>query len=306
VGSFLLAPLRARGQTLGTLGTWRAPNAAPHSEHDRLLLSDLAADVALAIDNARLYGEAQEAIRIRDEVLNAVVHDLRGPLTSMVAESRLLERWAAHTHGEDERLHRGLRRIEKSATRIIGWIEELLDVARLEQGQPLSLRRGRVNLHEQVEQAVVDHQNTTADHTIALDVGPGATQLLGLFDGSRLRRVLDNLLSNAIKYSPSGGVVTVRLERVQRADGAWARLEVSDEGLGIPASDQPHVFSRFHRGANVVGRIDGTGIGLARAYQVVRQHGGDIELDSHEGQGATFTVWLPLSQTVMHGRGEHR
>jgi two-component system sensor histidine kinase VicK len=107
--------------------------------------------------------------------------------------------------------------------------------------------------------------------------------------------VLDNLLGNAIKYSPTGSVVTCRLERVQRADGGWACLTVSDQGLGIPVADQPHIFSRFHRGANVVGRIEGTGIGLARAYHVVRQHGGEIELDSREGQGTTFRVWLPLS-----------
>jgi signal transduction histidine kinase len=298
IGSFLLAPLRARGQALGTLGTWRDPGAPPHSEHDRLLLHELAPDAALAIDNARLYGEAQEAIRIRDEVLNSVVHDLRGPLTAIVAESRLLERWSSQSRIDRDRFGRGLRRIENSAMRISGWIEELLDVARLEQGQPLTLRRGRVNLLELLEQAVADHQGTTADHTIDLDVPTPPPELLGTLDGPRLRRVLDNLLGNAIKYSPSGGIVSVRVERAERPDGPWAVVTVSDQGVGIPAEDQPYVFRRFHRGGNVVGRIEGTGIGLARAYQVVRQHGGEIELDSREGEGATFTLSLPLTSSA--------
>ena len=295
IGSFLLAPLRARGQPLGTLGTWREPAEPPHSEHERLLLSSLAAQVSLAIDDARRYNEVQEAVHVRDEVLSSVVHDLRGPLTAIVAEARLLERWSAHPKVDRERLARGLRRIESSAMRLSGWIEELLDVARLEQGQPLTLRRTRIDLLDLVKQTVADHQVTTGEHTVVVEEQPETAELLGLFDGPRLRRVLDNLLGNAIKYSPAGGTVSVRLERVERDDGAWATLAVSDQGLGIPAQDQPHVFSRFHRGANVVGRIEGTGIGLARAYQVVRQHGGDIELDSREGHGTTFTVWLPLS-----------
>ena len=104
--------------------------------------------------------------------------------------------------------------------------------------------------------------------------------------------MIANLLSNAIKYSPDGGEVTLAVRR--DAAGDRAVLEVRDRGLGIPAADLPRVFERFRRGSNVVGRIPGTGIGLAGARQVVEQHGGAIAVDSVEGAGTTVTIQLPI------------
>jgi signal transduction histidine kinase len=118
-------------------------------------------------------------------------------------------------------------------------------------------------------------------------------ELVGLWDTMRLARVLGNLLDNAIKYSPAGGTITVALGRDERAEGAWAMLAVRDQGMGIPAADLPHIFERFHRGSNVVGRI--AGIGLATARQIVEQHGGTITVESRPNKGSTFTVRLPLA-----------
>jgi len=106
-----------------------------------------------------------------------------------------------------------------------------------------------------------------------------------------VERVLGNLVSNALAYSPRGGAVTVTVDRER---DEWAILQVSDHGLGIPATDLPHIFERFHRGGNVAGRIAGSGIGLAAVRQIVEQHGGTITVESREGKGSTFTVRLPL------------
>jgi len=97
-------------------------------------------------------------------------------------------------------------------------------------------------------------------------------------------------VNNAIKYSPDEGAVTISVEW----DGAMSVLAVSDCGVGIPVADQPHLFEQFHRGSNVVGRIAGTGIGLATARHIAEQHGGTIGVDTCEGVGSTFTVRLPL------------
>jgi signal transduction histidine kinase len=102
--------------------------------------------------------------------------------------------------------------------------------------------------------------------------------------------VLTNLLQNAIKYSPAGGEILVT---VQREDDS-AVLGVRDHGLGIPAADQPHIFERFRRGANVRGSIGGTGIGLAGVRSLVESHGGTVGFESQEGSGSTFRVRLPL------------
>jgi signal transduction histidine kinase len=108
-----------------------------------------------------------------------------------------------------------------------------------------------------------------------------------------VRRIVRNLLLNAVKYSPQGGLIEVRVQRHEVDGSGWAVLEVRDEGLGIPARDLPHLFERFYRGENVVGRIPGTGLGLFGARQLAELHGGHIEVSSVEGQGSTFAVWLP-------------
>ncbi len=129
-------------------------------------------------------------------------------------------------------------------------------------------------------------------HHIRLETA--LSELVGQWDTQRVERVLSNLLNNAIKYSPAGGEIIVRL--TSEGDGArnWAVLTVQDGGLGIPAADLPHIFERFRRGTNVVGRIKGTGIGLAGVKQVVEQHGGSVTAVSRQGTGTTFSVRLPL------------
>jgi signal transduction histidine kinase len=117
--------------------------------------------------------------------------------------------------------------------------------------------------------------------------------LVGSWDASRIERVVDNLFSNAIKYSP-GGVVQVELRREESDAGPWAVLAISDEGVGIPAADLPHIFTRFARGSNVQGRVAGTGIGLAGVRLLTEQHNGTIQAESVEGEGSTFTLKLPL------------
>jgi len=115
-------------------------------------------------------------------------------------------------------------------------------------------------------------------------------------DETRAHRVLANLLTNAIKYSPEGGPVRVTIKQSDGPDGKAAVLVVRDEGLGIPQDYLPYVFDRFHRGANVVGRFAGTGIGLASARELLELYGGTISVESEDGNGSTFVVRLPLAQ----------
>jgi signal transduction histidine kinase len=137
-----------------------------------------------------------------------------------------------------------------------------------------------------------EHQRTTQRHR--LRVQTREARLIGVWDAARLGRVLDNLVANAIKYSPAGGQISIEVGHELSAAGSWAVLCVRDQGIGIPAADQPHIFERFRRGGNVVGRIAGTGIGLAGAYQIIEQHGGSIAVSSQEGAGSAFTIRLPL------------
>jgi signal transduction histidine kinase len=187
----------------------------------------------------------------------------------------------------------GLVQIEAAATRMWRQVEELLDLARVQLGRTLDLRWQAMDLAEMVQATVLAQQATTDEHTFRLELE--APELAGEWDQIRLERVLTNVLANAIKYSPNGGEIVVRLAREADAQrpGGWAVIEVQDAGIGIPAADLPHIFERFHRASNVRGRFAGTGIGLAGAREIVGQHGGEIEVTSHEGEGTTVTIRLP-------------
>jgi PAS domain S-box-containing protein len=241
--------------------------------------------------------EAEAALRERDQVLATVSHDLKLPLTAIRGQADLLQRRLEHTGAlEPERLAKGLELIQTAARKMGTWIDELLDAARLEAGRPVELLPEPADLVALAWQAAAEQQRTTERHRI--HVQTAEAQLLGVWDPVRLSRVLDNLVSNAIKYSPVGGEVVVSVGRHADATGEWAVLSVRDQGVGIPATDLPHIFERFRRGSNVAGRIAGAGLGLAGAAQIVQLHGGSLTVDSREQQGSTFTVRLPLGGTL--------
>jgi signal transduction histidine kinase len=162
--------------------------------------------------------------------------------------------------------------------------------------RPLELHREKIDLVQLVQRVVADHQQAATSHPIRVRTTLAA--LHGCWDAARLERVLGNLLSNAVKYSPEGSEIEVDLEREEAEEEPLAVVSVRDQGVGIPAHDLPHVFDRFYRASNVIGRIAGTGIGLAGAMQLVEAHGGTIRVESAPGEGSTFFVRLPLSATL--------
>jgi signal transduction histidine kinase len=235
--------------------------------------------------------EAETALRVRDEFLALASHDLKNPLTTIKGLSQLLKRYASHLSPSDEvkRIVDGLTTIDATTTRMLSLMNELLDVAHMQMGRPLLLDRREIDLVALSRQVTAEYDQSGERHRITVE--SSVPELLGNWDAPRLERVLGNLLSNAMKYSPEGGDVVVQIE--QEMD--WAVLSVRDRGIGIPAGDLPRIFDRFHRAANVIGRVEGTGIGLASARHIAEQHGGTITVESEVGSGSSFTVRLPLS-----------
>lgn len=239
--------------------------------------------------------EAEAAVRLRDEFLAVASHDLKSPLTAVKGAVQLLQRTAARDGAvPPERLAATLASISTSVGQMAAQMDELLDVARLQLGQALTLDRRPTDLVALARDKVAARGQASEQHTLRLEAT--AAELVGDWDATRLARVLDNLLSNAIKYSPEGGEILLRLEREPADSGAgWAVLRVQDHGIGIPAADLPQIFERFHRAANAVGQMQGSGIGLSAAHQIVEQHGGIMQLESEEGRGTTVIVRLPLA-----------
>jgi signal transduction histidine kinase len=233
-------------------------------------------------DLERIALERGQALQSRDALLIGLTHDLRHPLTVIRIRARLLRRTLA------ERYLESIEHIERAALRMTHGIDELLDTTTTQNGQDLPLVLVSTDLVQLVRAAIDDYQSALR-HRLVLDAREPS--IAGQFDASRLERALDNLVANAIRYSPAGG--DIRLEVSAGAD--WAKVVIRDQGIGIPARDLPYVFEPFRRGANVVGRIEGTGIGLANARQIVEQHGGALSVESAPGEGSTFIVRLPLA-----------
>jgi signal transduction histidine kinase len=231
-----------------------------------------------------MYEQTLAALTARSRAFAAATHDLGQPLTAIrLAMRALRQRQAADADAAEQ-----LAAIELTTTRMLGMIGELLDIARLEAGRPLDLDCRRTDLVALVRDEVDSWRIGSGRR--AIDFEPLAAEVVVEVDPARIGRVVANLLSNAVKYSPDGGPIDVTVAR--DADG-WARIEVRDQGVGIPAADLRHVFEQFRRGGNVEGRIAGSGIGLAGARHIVELHGGTIHVDSREGEGSTFTVRLP-------------
>lgn len=243
--------------------------------------------------------DARAALRVRDEFLASISHDLRTPLAAIMGYTQLVLRRAERAPSLDSASVTTLLSDANAATvKMAAMVDELLDLTQLESGRPLDLNRQPVDLADLVRRTTaIDPQGTRGP---MFEVATSVAAITGWWDAARLERVVENVVSNAVKYSKGGGIIHISLAIEQTAGDHWAVLRVRDEGLGIPADDLPHIFERFHRGANVVGRIHGVGIGLAGSKQIVEQHGGTIGLVSTEGVGTTVTIRLPLDSPVGH------
>ena len=237
--------------------------------------------------------EAEAANRKKDEFLAIVSHELRSPLNSILAWTQLLQ-----TRKFDQiTTDRALETIKRSVKLQNQLIEDLLDISRIIQGQ-LRLDVRPIELVPTIEATIsmvlpsCDAKSIKIESLLDSSVG----QVLG--DSSRLQQVVWNLLSNAIKFTPEGGRITIRLQRCKSepAGCPYAQLQVSDTGEGICAEFLPYVFEQFRQADSPSMRVhNGLGLGLAIVRSLVELHNGTVEAASEgEGQGATFTVKLPL------------
>ncbi len=294
VTAVLAAPITAGEKRLGVLLVY-APRAPIFADEDLRLVQLLADQAAVILESRALIDEAarvrarEEATRLKDDFLSAAAHDLKTPLTTLVALGQLLERRALRNPAAPADL-KSIQRLVGEANRLKDLVLELLDASRVEQGRIVD-RREAVDLATLAREVCGRHP---ADrHRIVLRAdGP----VVGAYDQTRIGQLIENLLENAVKYSPDEGEVEVR---VWREDGR-ACLTVTDRGIGIPPADLPHIFERFHRASNVDDRrFAGMGLGLYICRGIVEQHDGRIWAASAPGEGSTFHVALPAAAAAV-------
>ncbi|PHM07827.1 PAS domain-containing hybrid sensor histidine kinase/response regulator [Nostoc sp. 'Peltigera malacea cyanobiont' DB3992] len=287
VKSQMVVPLLVRERKLGTILFASAQPGRHYTTVDLEMAEELAQRAAFAIDNARLYRQAQEANRIKEEFLAIVSHELRTPLNSMLGWVQVIR-----TRKWDQAItSKALETIERNAKLQRKLIEDILDVSRIVQGL-IRLNIRKVDLVPIIQAAieVVHPTSEIKDIQVEFNLDSSVGQVMG--DAERLQQVVWNLLSNAVKFTPNGGRVEVHLEQVN----SNVQITVSDTGKGISADFLPYIFERFRQADSTTTRVDnGLGLGLAIVLHLVEMHSGTVSAFSEgEGRGAKFTVSLPL------------
>ncbi len=279
----LAVPLMVQGRITGALFVGALPGRT-FSADDVRAASTFADQAASAIANAELFLEMQRANRAKDEFLAMLGHELRNPLNAIGSAASLL----AIGDGGAEMTQRARAVINRQVQHLARLVEDLLDVSRVTSGKVV-LMREPTDLADVAASAFASWRASArfARHRVELETAPAWVEA----DPTRLEQVLGNLLANALKYTPSGGLITVRV----RAEGESAVLEVQDTGAGIPPELLSKVFDLFVQGERTLDRSQGgLGIGLTLTRALVEIHGGTVEAHSDgAGHGATFTIRLP-------------
>lgn len=235
-----------------------------------------------------LFLQAQEAVRWRDELLTVVSHDIKTPLLAVRMNAEMILN-AGTAPEKEQRRRRYLENIVLAEQQMSSLIGNLLDRARL-RGMPIPLMLQPLPMDALLAQALEVLRPLSLEKGQVLTVALAPELPPVLADRERILQVLANLVSNAIKFTPPGGAIEVR---ALRGEGAKVCVFVKDSGPGIPAEDAPHLFERFWRASHSPGR--GTGLGLSIAWSLVAAHGGALNVESHEGQGSTFSFTLPVA-----------
>jgi PAS domain S-box-containing protein len=282
--SGMIVPMKADDRVLGAITLISAESGRRYDEADLEFARNLANRAALSIVKARLYRDAQEASRVRDEVLAIVSHDLRNPLgTIMMSSGFLIEE-----DPSPELWRKQVEVIHRSAQRMNHLISDLLDVSKIESGT-LAVDPTPMEPRELILEAVTSQRMAARQADLQLDCRVDERLPRVCADRERIQQVLGNLLGNALKFTPSGGSIEVQ---AGSSDGE-VFVEVCDTGPGIPEEELPHLFERFWQSKRT--RRGGAGLGLAISRGIVEAHGGRLTVRSRPGEGSRFRFTLPAA-----------
>ncbi|MGZ8455254.1 MAG: sensor histidine kinase, partial [Gemmatirosa sp.] len=262
----------------------RGAERAPFADEERALAAELARRAALAIENARLFRAAHDAVAARDQVLAVVAHDLRSPLTAARFDVEMLRAEPELPVGaRDARM---LLRVERAMARMDGLIEDLLDVARMNH-DALALERRPQAMDALLTEAAASLRPLVESRGLRFVVhGPHALPTLDV-DARRVLQAISNLVGNAAKFAAHEGTVALTWELAADA----LRIAVRDDGPGIPPEELQHIFGAFWQARHADRR--GLGLGLSIALGIAEAHGGRIWVESRVGEGSTFVLALP-------------
>jgi len=291
IRTILSTPLIGKRRPIGVLRAYGG-TAYRFTEEDAAFLRAIAAEGAVAIENAQAYQLLENLDQEKSQFVRMVTHELRSPVQVTSSLLNVLERGYVGDLSEKqadlvERAHRRIKFLQTL-------IDDLLDLAAGKADVLATAERGPVPLAEVIQEVQVRYESPARDKGLALRCECSGEPLNVWGDRSELDRIMNNLVSNAVKYTRDGEVCV----RAERTDG-FARVVVADTGIGIPQEAMPQLFQEFFRAPNAKAlQENGTGLGLSIVKDLVERYDGTIEVDSVEGQGTTFTLLLPLARQI--------
>jgi PAS domain S-box-containing protein len=283
--SVMIVPLFAEGKTVGAITYVSSETKRQFTNADLVIAEELAQRISIAIENAKLYKSAQDAVMLRDDFISVASHELKTPITSVKIFTQVLQRHAAMN--SDEKAHTSLTKMDKQIDKLTDLIYNMLNISKIQTGR-LELNIKEFRFDDLVVEIVEILQQMTIKHKLVI-VGKTNKMIYG--DEDRIGQVLSNLISNAIKYSPGGDKIVITLTSKKNQLG----VSVQDHGIGMAKQHLHKIFNRFYR---VSGAIDqtfpGMGIGLYISSEIIARHGGKLWAESTPGKGSTFFMTLPL------------
>jgi signal transduction histidine kinase len=269
---------------------WTESTSGVHVNSDLVLFFFVGVAICELVQSLQLArARADDSRKAHERVMEVVVHDLRNPLTAIMASSEALQ----SSSGLEPSVSRRLKVIDRAASRMESLIRDLVDAGRAEHGE-LSMTIQKENAQVIVQEAVELHAPLARERGVILEPSGLNGAMFVNCDRHRLLQVLGNLIGNALRFTPEGGRITVRVDEKDRG----VRFSVDDTGTGIEAENLPRVFEQYWRGD-----ASGTGLGLYIARSIVRAHGGEIGVKSELGRGASFFFTVPGSPVALLDEG---
>ena len=279
-----------QGKAIGAISFVSAESGRHYTQIDLTMAEELASRAALAIENAHLYSEAQNAIKIRDDFISIASHELRTPITSLKMYTQILQKQVARMGAES--IGRSLAKMDAQLNKLTALIGDLLNISKIESGQ-LPFQEEMFDLNEVVKETVEQAQLSTIKHTIEVE---GRIPLHVWGDKERIGQVMTNLLNNAVKYSPYANKVVVHLQSEEDV----AAVSIQDFGIGIDKEQLSKIFERFYRVSDPEEKTyPGLGIGLYLSNEIIKRHGGNLTVASEKGKGSIFRFTLPYQRRTQ-------
>lgn len=285
--SVMMVPLHAQQKPIGVITFITSETKRRFTKEDLSFAEELAHRASIAIENAALYKNAQDAITLRDDFISVASHELKTPVTSVKIFTQVMQKYA-QING-DEKAIQNLDKMDKQINKLTDLIYNLLDISKIQTGR-LEYTMRDFSFDTMLAEATETMQHMTSKHQLIVK-GKANTMVYG--DGDRISQVVSNLISNAVKYSPAADKVVIKVA----ADNEKVHVAVKDSGIGMSKEHLTKVFGRFYRVSGATDKtFPGLGIGLYISHEIINRHDGKLWVESKEGKGSTFHFTLPIHQ----------